>query len=70
MILTPEEALKLQCCQRQSQCISYSCMAWREHFVSVPVERPTDRAYRISPVPHRLEPTGKGYCGLVYPAGG
>lgn len=66
MVLTPEEALTRQCCQRESQCIADACMAWRQHFVLE--QMPTSSRWPV-PMPPRPKPTDKGYCGLVYPSG-
>lgn len=68
MILTPEEALTRQCCQRESQCIADACMAWRQHFVAAPVPRPA-KGFNLMNMLPRPEPSGRGYCGLVYPVG-
>lgn len=67
MILTPAEARKRLCCQRESLCEADHCMAWRQHFVIEPV--PASHQWPV-PMPPRPKPTDKGYCGLAYPAGG
>lgn len=63
MVVTPEEALTKRCCQMDKMCEASACMAWREHFVSVPV--PTSHVWPV-PMPPRPERSGKGFCGLAH----
>lgn len=61
MVIDPKDAQSYRCCSNPEKvCQGNHCMAWRREMREV-------RDPRDHPLaPPKVEPTGRGYCGLAY----